>query len=352
EPADVAALSTRANAARDLGRLAEAVAGHGRADRLSGGEPTVRWNYALALLLAGRLQEGFAAHEARWRARGFPTAPRGLPQPLWQGEDIADRTILLHEEQGRGDAIQFARYAPLVAARGARVVLEVGEDLVGLMRTLPGVDTVIARGEDVPPVDVQCPLLSLPHAFGTTLATVPANVPYLAADPARAAGWRRRLAGDGLKVGLVWAGNPAFAGDRDRSPGLVALLPLLDVPGVRFYGLQLGPGREELADRALPAAFTDLAPHVADFMDTAAIMDNLDLVISSCTSPAHLAGALGRPVWVLLSAVPDWRWLMGRVDSPWYPTARLFRQPRPGDWAAVVAEVRAALLERALSAPA
>jgi len=360
DPADVAALGTHANATKDLRRLDESLAAHDRADRLSGGDPTIRWNRAHALLLAGRLEEGFAAHEARWLARGFPTAPRGLPQPLWHGEDIAGRTILLYEEQGRGDVIQFVRYAPLVASRGARVVLEVGADLVELVRSVPGVDAVVARGEPLPPMDVQCPLLSLPHVFGTTLASVPATVPYLSADPARVAAWRGRLVGGDskgeLKVGLVWAGNPAFATDRERSPGLAALLPLLEVPGVRFYGLQLGPGRDALAERAMPPAFTDLAPHIADFTDTAAIMDNLDLVISSCTAPAHLAGALGRPVWGLLSFAADWRWLADRADSPWYPTARLFRQPRPGDWAAVAAAVRAALEETvrgtALSAPA
>lgn len=346
DPADTAALSSRASTLRDLGRFAAALTGHGRADRLAGGwgkggAADVRYNHALALLLAGDLPRGFAAYEARWQASGFPTPPRGLPQPLWRGEPLAGRTLLLHEEQGRGDAIQFVRYAPLAAAMGGRVLLEVGADLAPLMRTLPGVERVLVRGEALPPFDLHCPLLSLPLAFGTTLDSVPAAVPYLAAEPQRAAGWRARLAGSGKgeepAVGLVWGGNPAFAGDAARSPGLARLLPLLAVPGVRFFALQPG------LTGPLPPGLTDLGPEIGDFADTAAIMAGLDLVISSCTAPAHLAGALGRPVWVLLAHAPDWRWLLDRGDSPWYPTARLFRQPRPGDWASVAAAVAEAL---------
>ncbi|WP_114861018.1 tetratricopeptide repeat protein [Azospirillum brasilense] len=344
------ALSGLANRLRDRGAVAASLRLHDRAVRLEPASAEARWNRSLARLLAGDLTGGWEDYEARWGVADFPTRPRGLPQPLWSGEGIAGQTILLHEEQGRGDAIQFVRYAPLVAARGARVLLEVGADLVPLFRGLPGVERVVARGEPLPAFDWQCPLLSLPRAFATRLETIPA-APYLTADPARAAAWRERLAGPdqpgGLTVGLVWAGNPQFAGDRERSPGLAALAPLLAVPGCRFFGLQLGPGHDALAGRAMPPSFTDLAPEIRDFADTAAIMASVDLVVSSCTAPAHLAGALGVPLWVLLSHAPDWRWLLDRADSPWYPTARLFRQPRPGDWAAVAAEVAAALAERA-----
>ncbi|MGR0188454.1 tetratricopeptide repeat protein [Azospirillum aestuarii] len=340
------ALSGLANRLRDRREIAASLRLHDRAVRLQPSSAEARWNRSLARLLAGDLTGGWEDYEARWGVADFPTRPRGLPQPLWSGEDIAGRTILLHEEQGRGDAIQFVRYAPLVAARGARVLLEVGADLLPLFRGLPGVERVFARGEPLPAFDWQCPLLSLPRAFGTRLETIPAAVPYLTADPARAAAWRERLAGDGLKVGLVWAGNPQFAGDRERSPGLAALAPLLAVPGCRFFGLQLGPGHDELARRPTPPSFTDLEPEIRDFADTAAIMASLDLVLSSCTAPAHLAGALGVPLWLLLSHAPDWRWLLDRADSPWYPTARLFRQPRPGDWAAVAEEAAAALAER------
>ncbi len=341
------ALSGLANRLRDRREIADSLRLHDRAVRLQPSSAEARWNRSLARLLAGDLLGGWEDYEARWGVAEFPTRPRGLPQPLWSGEGIAGQTILLHEEQGRGDAIQFVRYAPLVAARGARVLLEVGADLVPLFRGLPGVERVIARGDALPAFDWQCPLLSLPRAFATRLETIPAAVPYLTADPARAAAWRERLAGDGLAVGLVWAGNPQFAGDRERSPGLAALAPLLAVPGCRYFGLQLGPGHDELAGRAMPPSFTDLAPEIRDFADTAAIMASLDLVVSSCTAPAHLAGALGVPLWVLLSHAPDWRWLLDRADSPWYPTARLFRQPRPGDWNAVAEEAAAALAERA-----
>ncbi|AWJ87453.1 hypothetical protein TSH58p_29180 (plasmid) [Azospirillum sp. TSH58] len=346
-PDHTSALSGLANRLRDRREIAASLRLHDRAVRLQPSSAEARWNRSLARLLAGDLTGGWEDYEARWRVADFPTKPRGLPQPLWSGEDIAGRTILLHEEQGRGDAIQFVRYAPLVAARGARVLLEVGADLVPLFRGLPGVERVFGRGEPLPPFDWQCPLLSLPRAFGTRLETIPAAVPYLTADPARTAAWRERLAGDDLTVGLVWAGNPQFAGDRERSPGLAALAPLLAVPGCRVFGLQLGPGRDALSQRAMPPSFTDLAPEIRDFADTAAIMASLDLVVSSCTAPAHLAGALGVPLWVLLSHAPDWRWLLDRADSPWYPTARLFRQPRPGDWAAVADEVAAALAGRA-----
>jgi len=347
DPAGGDVLSALANRARDRRDLPAALTFHDRAVSAAPGNAALRWNRGLTRLLAGDWAQGWEDYEARWDAEGFPTKPRGLPQQLWLGEDIAGRTILLHEEQGRGDAIQFVRYAPLLARRGARVLLEVGDDLVSLFRGLPGVERVFARGEPLPDFDVQCPLLSLPRAFGTRLDSVPADIPYLVADPERVAAWRGRLAGPGLKVGLVWAGNPQFSGDRERSPGLAALAPLLEVPGCRFYGLQLGPGRAELAGRALPPSFTDLGPEIGDFTDTAAVMANLDLVVSSCTAPAHLAGALGVPVWVLLSHAADWRWLLDRDDSPWYPTARLFRQSRPGDWAAVARDVAAALAEHA-----
>lgn len=347
QPDHRSALSGLANRLRDRREIAESLRLHDHAVRLEPASAEARWNRSLARLLAGDLAGGWEDYEARWGVADFPTRPRGLPQPLWSGEGIAGQTILLHEEQGRGDAIQFVRYAPLVAARGARVLLEVGADLVSLFHGLPGVERVVARGEPLPAFDWQCPLLSLPRAFATRLETIPAAVPYLSADPALTAAWKERLTGECLTVGLVWAGNPQFAGDQERSPGLAALAPLLAVPGCRFFGLQLGPGRDELAGRAMPPSFTDLAPEIRDFADTAAIMASLDLVVSSCTAPAHLAGALGVPLWVLLSHAPDWRWLLDRADSPWYPTARLFRQPRPGDWSAAVDEVAAALAERA-----
>jgi len=216
------------------------------------------------------------------------------------------------------------------------------------MQGVAGAAQVIARGDPLPPFDLECPLMSLPRAFATVVDGVPADIPYLRPDPLRVARWRDRLGPHGaLRVGLVWAGNPRFPGDVERSPKLAGLRGLLDVPGCRFYGLQMGPGRADLADAVLPDSFTDLGPEIADFADTAAIMANLDIVVSSCTGPAHLAGALGVPLWLALPFSPDWRWLTGRDDSPWYPTARLFRQPAPGDWSSVAGRMAA---ELALSA--
>ena len=205
-------------------------------------------------------------------------------------------------------------------------------------------ETVIGCGEAVPPSDIECPLMSLPAVFATALDSIPAALPYLRADPVRSALWRDRLGTGGEpKVGVVWAGNPNFRHDRRRSPGLAALRSIFDLPGIRFFGLQMAEGRRDLEKIAMPESFRDLGGDIVDFADTAAIMDNLDLVISSCTAPAHLAGALARPVWILLPHAPDWRWLLDRDDSPWYPTARLFRQPAPGDWRSVAERVAAAM---------
>ncbi|TWA58829.1 tetratricopeptide repeat protein [Azospirillum brasilense] len=308
------------------------------------------------LLLRGELEVGFREYEWRTRLADRQVTPRGLPTPVWEGGNPDGLTILLHDEQGLGDGIQFARYAPLLRRGGARVIVECNDRLVRLFATLPGMDGVVGRSDAPPPHDVHAALLSLPHRLGTTLATVPAEVPYLHAEPERVVLWRQRLGrktGTRLRVGLVWAGNPEFKDDRRRSPGLAALWPLLDVPGVAFYGLQKGAGRRDLDTCGpIPPSFIDLGAEISDFADTAAIMENLDLVISSCTAPAHLAGALGRPVWTLLPDIADWRWLERGDTTPWYPTMRLFRQASPGDWAPVVADVRAALAQAAATGTA
>ena len=258
---------------------------------------------------------------------------------------------MVHAEQGLGDVMQFCRYLPLLAAQGATIVFEVMPSLKALLRTLPGALHMIGRGEPIPAVDYYCPLLSLPHALNTRIDTIPAQVPYLAAEPERVARWQERLGTlRGLRVGLAWQGNPKaeeFVWARGRSLPLAALEPLAQLPDVSLVSLQKGPGCEQLprvpfADRIVELG-TDLDAGPDAFLDTAAVMASLDLVVSCDTSIVHLAGALGRPVWTALSLSPEWRWLLARNDSPWYPTMRLFRQSADGDWGAVVTAMVQAL---------
>ena len=335
-PADATAHFNLAVTASDVALLEPSIAGFRRVAALKPGHADARFSLSCQLLAAGRWEEGWREFEWRLR-RDYRVPDRG--RPLWTGEPLEGHRILLYAEQGHGDGIQFIRYAPLVAARGGRVLVECPAPLRTLFATVEGVESVHAL-DDVPDFDLVCPLMSLPLVLGTVAETLPARVPYVQADPARAAFWRREMGeGDGLRVGIVWAGNPRFRADHLRSPGLPALMPVLDVPGVRVFGLQVGEGRRDLDRVTLPDGFIDLGDRVADFADTAAVMANLDLVIASCTASAHLAGALGLPVWLLLAYAPDWRWMLEREDSPWYPTARLFRQRRYGDWAEVAARV-------------
>jgi ADP-heptose:LPS heptosyltransferase len=271
---------------------------------------------------------------------------RDFPQPRWLGErSIVGKTILLYGEQGLGDTIQFSRFVPEVAARGARVVLEVQRSLVRLLEHLPGVTEVVAQGDDLPWFDLHCPLPSLPAVLGITLETLPAK-PYLAAAPERAVAWLQRVrAFPSLRVGLVWAGTTSLGADARRSMELATLAPLAEVRGVTFLSLQKDRGTAHILRSAAPRPH-DFTPELSDFAETAALVEALDLVISVDTSVAHLAGAMGKPVWVLLRFDADWRWLRGREDSPWYPTARLFKQAAPGDWDSVISCVAAALCER------
>ncbi|MGH7178246.1 MAG: tetratricopeptide repeat protein [Tepidisphaeraceae bacterium] len=298
---------------------------------------------AIVLLMLGELQEGWREHEWRWSTRNFTTPRRNFSRPQWTGQDLTGRTILLHAEQGYGDTFQFIRYAPLLAARGARVLLQSPADIAPLLCTAGGIDAILT-GETSPPFDFHCPLLSVPLAYGTTLATIPATVPYLRADPQRVIAWADRFHSDHThKIGLVWAGRPTHRNDRERSIMLQALAPLAGVPGVSFYSLQKGQACAQLRDEPTPFRVVDLDAELRSFLDTAAVIENLDLVISVDTSVAHLAGAMGHPVWVMLPHMPDWRWLLERRDSPWYPTMRLFRQRAPNDWSAVVSDIASAL---------
>lgn len=334
----------------DQGRLGAAERAYRQAIRLQPTHADSHWNLSLVLLSQGRFAEGWDEYEWRWLTRDFQHGHTRYPFPPWRGEVLDGCRILIHAEQGVGDTIQFIRYVPLLIQAGARVVLSLPCSLDRLTAGLPDGVLRLFEGDTVPPVDFHCPLLGLPRLFGTRIGSIPAAVPYLAADPAVTATWAQRLGPRRapLRVGIVWAGNPAYRKDRTRSPGLAALAPLFAVGGVEFVVLQQGEGRGDLNSGApLPPLLADPGTQVADFMDSAALMDGVDLVITSCTAPAHLAGALGRPVWVALQAVPDWRWGLSGEATPWYPTMRLFRQSRRGDWEGVFARMAAALAEAA-----
>jgi tetratricopeptide (TPR) repeat protein len=341
DPSHVDALNNRGIVLRDLDRPHEALSSYDRALVLAPGYAEAHSNRSGVALLLGDFERGWEEFEWRWRVPEIAPWRREFAQPLWRGDtSLEGRTILLHAEQGFGDAIQFVRYVPLVAARGATVVLEVPPPLSDLFSRIAGAALVVARGAALPAFDCHCPLLSLPLAFKTRLETIPTTVPYLSPAPDRVLKWQPRLPRSGpRRVGIAWAGNANFKGDLTRSIGLARLSPLLSVAGVQLVSLQkeLRDGDRDIL-RSRPQVI-QLGDAIDDFADTAAIMSQLDLVISSDTSVAHLAGALGKPVWVLLQYVADWRWLRGRSDNPWYPTARLFRQPKIDDWASVVGQV-------------
>ncbi len=343
DPHNAEACNNRGLTLYELGRLDEARQSFDRTMILRPDFAQAHWNRAQALLLAGDFAEGWRAHE--WRLKAHPELRRAFAQPLWLGDrPLAGKTILLHAEQGLGDTLQFCRYAPLVAAQGGRVVLEVQKPLVDLMRDLPGVASVVARGEPLPDFDLHCPLLSLPLAFGTTLETIPAQTPYLHAPAERAAAWDARLGSKRPRIGLVWSGNAGHKRDRARSIPLYALLSLFDLDAT-FVSLQKDVRATDAAVLQQSAKLIDVSADLETFADTAALIAQLDLVIAVDTSVAHLAGALGKPLWLLLPTAPDWRWLTGRDDSPWYPTARLFRQNEARAWGPVVTRVRAAVQE-------
>jgi Tfp pilus assembly protein PilF len=336
-PSHIDALNNRGIALFDFNRRDEALTCFDRVLALEPDHAHAHWNKAQVLLLAGDFARGWIEHE--WRFASNPVLGRSFAQPFWHGDtSIEGKTILLHAEQGLGDTIQFCRYAPMVAAHGARVVLEVQRPLVELMRTLDGPADVVARGDALPAFDLHCPLLSLPLAFGTEFATIPARTPYLTA-PAR--DWDSRLGVKRPRIGLVWSGNPGHKRDAARSIPFYALMPVLDADAT-FVSLQKDV-RSSDAAVLKQTKIVDVADELSTFADTASLIAGLDLVISVDTSVAHLAGALGKPLWLLLPQVPDWRWLMDRDDSPWYPTARLFRQDATRAWGPVVARVRDAL---------
>jgi tetratricopeptide (TPR) repeat protein len=325
------------------GRYTEALACYGRALALKPDYAQAHFNRSLALLLTGEFDEGWREYEWRFAVNVYD---RKFDRPLWFGEPLAGQRILIHAEQGFGDTLQFIRYVPAVAERGGRVVLEVPKKLVRLARTVTGASRVVAAGDPLPEFDCHCPLLSLPRVFETNLATIPGDVPYLSVPAEASSVWPKRIAtASGLRVGLVWAGNAVGAMD-PRHIDLRLLQPLWEVPDISWFALQVGDRSRDLSLHD-GVKIGDLSPWLADFGETAAAVRCLDLLITVDTSVAHLAGALGRPIWLLLQYAPDWRWLLEREDNPWYPTARLFRQRTAGDWTCVAREVAAALAQMA-----
>jgi tetratricopeptide (TPR) repeat protein len=335
------AYNNRGSALKELRRIDEALASFDRAIALKPDYIEAHFNRSLTVMLLGRLERGWPEYE--WRKRkadwtsGRLCPERGF-QPWRTGEDIAGKTVLVSAEQGQGDTFQFCRYLKLLEANGARVIFAVQERLRPILRTLNSTIRIVVPGEDLPATDYHSALMSLPMAFGTTLETIPAEVPYLQTEPGRVERWRQRLGREGLRIGIAWQGRPGLV-DTGRSFAVSEFAEIGKLPGVRLISLQKNFGSEQLA--RLPAGMKvetlgedfDAGPEA--FLDTAAVMESLDLVITSDTAIAHLAGALGRPVWVALKGVPDWRWLLDRADSPWYPTMRLFRQPSRGDWKGV-----------------
>ncbi|MBI4184893.1 MAG: glycosyltransferase family protein [Proteobacteria bacterium] len=330
-------------ALRDLGHLDEAVACFDKVIAREPGHVSAHWDRAFTLLMAGRLKEGFEGYEWRWRLPGVSRP--ALPGAEWDGAARPGTTLLLYPEQGFGDSIQFARYAPLLARRGMRVALMCQPPLVRLFGAIEGVARVVSTEEPPPEADAHAALMSLPRLLGTAPAGIPAEVPYLAPPGPR----KLVLPGPpgALKVGIVWAGKPTHRNDRNRSATLADLLPLIEVPGTVFFSLQKGPRAAELAAAGLDDLVRDLDPHLADFADTADAIAQLDVVVCVDTAVAHLAGALAQPALVLVPAVGDWRWMLRREDSPWYPTLRLLRQKEPRDWSAPVARAAKALAEMA-----
>jgi FKBP-type peptidyl-prolyl cis-trans isomerase 2 len=326
------------------GAFTEAMQCYQKAVEINPEHADAHWSIGLIHLRLGNFEEGWKKYEKRWELKDVLTKPH-FAQSEWDGRELKGRSILLYAEQGFGDTIQFIRYVPFVAEKGLNIIIECQKELVSLLRNTEGVSQVIAQGEQLPNFDVHCSLLSLPLIFGTTLETIPAEVPYINADAAAVQRWRNKIIADesALKIGLAWAGNPKLQYDHIRSCSLGTLSPLALHDSITFYSLQKGDASEQAKNPPEGFRLIDSSEDIKDFSDTAALIQNLDLIISVDTAVAHLAGALGKPVWTLLPFVPDWRWMQERKDSPWYPTMRLFRQPSRGDWESVILRIKDAL---------
>lgn len=336
--------TARATALQALGKVAAAEEDCRKAISLDPTFAAAHWNLALNLLLQGEYRDGWREYEWRWQKADFTSPSRHTDIPLWNGSPLHGQNILLHAEQGFGDAIQFVRYVPLVAACGGNVVLECHPQLVSLFRSIKEAATVVSFNESVPVCSYQVPLLTLPRIFGTTLQNIPSTCPYLTVSVERQRKWSALMSTycQSPRIGIVWAGKSYP--DPLRSCCLADFAPVAEVGSATYFSLQLGSGAEEVNKPPPGMQLIDLTDHINDFADTAALIEQLDLIVSIDTAVAHLAGALGKPVFLLLPYAPDWRWLLDRSDSPWYPTARLFRQERPGDWSGVVRHVQRALM--------
>jgi Flp pilus assembly protein TadD len=320
-----------------LGQFDRAKEAYRRAIAVRPDYSVAHMNLGLVELVTGNFRDGWNEYERR-RQCFNAVPPRSFTQPAWTGQPIDGKTILIFPEQGFGDAIFFIRYVPMVAAKGAKVILECQPALAPLFGRVPGIERLIVAGESLPPFDFQCALPSLPGAFRTDLSTIPATIPYLSADGEAVERWRRRIGpSENLRqIGIAWAGNAANRNDRNRSISLEKWKPILDAGGSRFHSLQIAPPLAGLG-------VSDWSAHLTDFAETAALIANLDLVISVDTAAAHLAAAMGKTVWLMIPFPPDWRWMLDRTDSPWYSTVRLFRQKRAGDWEPVLGEVAKSL---------
>lgn len=328
---------------QDMGEINKALVCYKKSLRLNPDYAEAHFNLSVALLLSGDYSQGWCEYEWRFkRSRPQNIYPHRLFKPRWDGSPFTGKRLLVHAEQGLGDTLQFVRYIPVVKALGGTIIFETLGPLKRLMNGLAGIDELIEISPDQPPAkdyDYYIPLLSLPCIFKTTLDNIPSIIPYIYADQVKIEYWKNRIPDGDIKVGLVWAGKPSHENDRNRSIPLDSFIPLANIQNIRLYGLQKGGAAVHGAKFPECALSADLGEELNDFSDTAGVIENLDLLISVDTSVAHLAGAMGKPVWILLPYIPDWRWLLNREDSPWYPTARLFRQKKAGDWDEVLRRV-------------
>lgn len=326
---------------QETGQLDDAIISYRKALSLKPDDAEHHRNLAMALLLTGQYEEGWREYEWRWKTNYFAPQVRDLPGPRWNGESLSGKTLLVYCEQGYGDTIQFSRYLPKLSAMGINVIFECQPPLVKLVRSINSAGKIISQGDEPGEFDAHVPLLSLPRILGADENSIQNQPPYLST----AESTPLNSNSGPFKIGFAWRGSAAFKRDAIRSPGLEPFLPLLNIPGVQFYSLQKDNGPEEIEKHSAARLITDAGSGLTSFSETARVMDGLDLIISSDTAIAHLAGAMGKPVWTVLSHVPDWRWLLGRTDCPWYPTMRLFRQPKAGDWESVLQELKKSLAE-------